>query len=142
MDRDRLISDSPRIQAWMHEQSKLPLQREFHGIAREVDGEIVAAFGYDNFQGVSCCLHACSSKPAGFNRSLLYHGFAVPYLQWDYRVLLGIIAEGNIKSRRFATHLGFTEFAVVPDSCSSGALHFFQMRRENCRWLKLAERVK
>lgn len=123
----------------MHARSGLPIQKEFHGVAREVDGQIVAAWGYDSFQDWSCQLHACTDVPSGFNRTLLRAGFAVPFHQWGYRCVIGIIQHGNAKSLKFAEHLGFKEFGTVPDAHPSGALHFLVLRKEDCRWLEPAE---
>ena len=119
----------------MHDRSGLPIQREFHGLAREIDGEIVAAFGYDSFQDWSCQLHACTDLPSGFNRTLLRAAFDVPYNQWGYRCLIGIIQHGNSKSLKFARKLGFKEFGLLSDAHPSGGLHVLVQRREDCRWL-------
>lgn len=136
---DLLTADGPRIQAWLHSRSGLPLMQEFIGIAREVDGQIVAAFGYDNFQQWSCCLHTATDVPWGYNRTLLRTAFTVPYVQWDYRCLLAIIQVGNQKSMNIADRLGFTEIAVVPEAHPAGGLRFLKMKKEDCRWLRLPE---
>jgi RimJ/RimL family protein N-acetyltransferase len=135
MRGDQLIADSPRIQQWMHEHSRLPLQQDFIGIAREVSGEIVAAFGYDSFQAGCCQLHTCSIRPDGYNRRLLLSAFQVPFDQWGFDLLIGIVPAGNIASREIALRLGFTQFAELP-----GHLNFFKMAKADCRWLGLAEK--
>lgn len=142
MGVDRLIADPERIQGWMHERSGLPFHAVFRGLAREIDGEIVAAFGYDNFQDWSCTIHIATASPTAINRTLLRYAFEVPFNQWQYKCLIGIIAEGNKASRRVADKLGFTEFAILPDAHPSGSLRFFRMYKGDCRWLKLAARSK
>lgn len=111
----------------------------FHGIAREVRGEIVAAFGYDHFQDLSCCFHVATDYPWAINRELLYKGFWVPFEQWGYRELLGIIQGDNMASRNLATRLGFQEFASRPEAHPAG-LHFYAMKKQDCRWLALPKR--
>jgi hypothetical protein len=138
---DRLINTDDRIQQWMHIRSGMPIQKEFRGIAREVDGVIIAAFGYDSFQGLSCQLHAVTDSPTGFNRVLLRTGFEVPFIQWQYQKLIGIIQAGNAKSLNFAKRLGFEEFAVLKDAHPSGALHFFALDRKDCRWIPAEHRA-
>ena len=139
---DRLIVDGERIQAWLHERSRLPLSRDFHGVAREVGGRIVAAFGYDHFQDWSCCLHTCTDVPWGYNRALLFNAFDISFNQWDYRCLLAIIQAGNAKSLNLAEHLGFERFATVAEAHPSGGLVFLKMTKEQCRWLRISGGVK
>jgi RimJ/RimL family protein N-acetyltransferase len=135
---DRLIADGERIQAWLHERSRLPLSRPFHGVAREVNGEIVAAFGYDYFQGSSCCMHLAADTPQALSRTLLYVAFAVPFEQWDYLCVLAIIQACNAKSLNIARHLGFREFARVEEAHPDGGLVFLKMTKEQCRWLSIS----
>lgn len=131
MQVDRLIGDSPRIQQWMNARSGLPIMRDFHGIAREVGGSIVAAFGYDSFQPRACQLHLCAD-PTGISKTLLLKGFQVPFEQWNYQTLLGIIQDTNEKSLRIARRLGFTKFGTA------GGLEFFKLDRGDCRWLRIS----
>lgn len=105
-----------------------------------MDGGIVAAFGYDNFQDWSCCLHTSTDEPWGYNRALLFNAFAIPFNQWDYRCLLAIIQVGNAKSMNLADRLGFTEFATVAEAHPSGGLAFWKMNKQDCRWLTLGSR--
>lgn len=127
---DRLITDAVRIQYWMHGLSKLPIMQDFYGVAREVDGEIVAAFGYDHFQNQTCALHACVSTPTALSRALLTMAFRVPFNQWKYSCLVSMINADNAKSLTFARKLGFEEVAAIP-----GVMHFGVMYRDKCRWL-------
>lgn len=118
----------------MHAESGLPIQAEFIGIAREVDGKIVAAFGYDSFQS-NCCAFHIAALPRGINRQLLYIGFRTPFEQWGFDILIGIVGWDNIRSRNIGRRLGFTAFSELP-----GYLEFFKMEKANCRWLELAEK--
>lgn len=124
---DRLIADSLRIQRWLHARSGLPIQAAFHGVAREVDGEIVSAFGFDSFQPKSCALHAGTDRP--FTRGLLYKTFEVAFGQWSYDRLYAIIQTNNAKSLNLAVGLGFKEVGKTPD------LWFGVLEKEDCRWL-------
>ena len=139
---DRLIGDHQRIQDWLHAGSGLPIQDQFYGIAREVDGVIVAAFGYDSFQGTSCQFHTRTDKPWGYNRLLLGMAFDIPFKQWDYNCLISIIQSGNVKSLNMSNRLGFTERLVIQGAHPSGGLHIGVMYKAECRWLKLAEIVR
>jgi hypothetical protein len=131
--KDRLVADSPRIQEWMHERSRMPILREFHGIAREVDGNIVAAFGYDSFQDTGCAMHLCVDRPDALNRALLAKAFKVPFLQWKYSHIFAIIQRTNAKSLNMAVRLGFIRTGETPD------LWIGTMLKDDCRWLRLPE---
>jgi RimJ/RimL family protein N-acetyltransferase len=130
MQIDRLIGDAPRIQQWMHERSGLPIARDFHGIAREVNGQIVAAFGYDYFQPTSCSLHLCVDSPTAISKTLLLKAFQVPFNQWNYRSLFCVIQTSNHKSLNMAKRLGFEEVGLIPDTLWFGVMH-----RNKCRWI-------
>lgn len=125
---DRLIADGPRIQQWLHEQSGLPLKGDFHGIAREVDGVIVSAFGYDNFTDGGCALHVSTTRQ--LTRRLVQMAFRVPFEQWGYRFLFGLVSAKNLKSLNLATKLGFKEAGGIP-----GEVTFFALQKQDCRWL-------
>lgn len=131
---DRIISDGPRIQKWMHERSGLPIQAQFHGVAREVDGEIVSAFGYDSFQDEGCALHVCTDRP--LTKTLVRWAFKIPFEQWGYQYLAGIVSAKNLKSLRLATKLGFTEVGRI-----AGRLVCFELEKEKCRWLHERRRI-
>lgn len=107
---------------------------DFIGIGREVDGQIVAAFGFDFHQEKSCLFHV-AAQPGGINRDFLRWGFWVPFVQWGYACLTGVVQAGNVNSRGIAARLGFTERLVLADAHPSGALHWFSMYSSECPWL-------
>jgi RimJ/RimL family protein N-acetyltransferase len=125
---DRIIVDGPRIQQWLHEQSGLPLKGDFHGVARELDGEIVSAFGYDNFTDGGCALHVSTLRP--LTRTLVRWAFRIPFEQWGMRFLMGCVSAKNLKSLNLATKLGFEEAGNIP-----GEVVFFALKKEQCRWI-------
>lgn len=125
-----LTGDSPRIQQWMHERSKLPIHRDFHGIAQldDADGRITAAFGFDSFQDRGCALHLCADKP--ISRALLQATFRTAFGQWGYRYLACIISAHNPRSLNMARKLGFKEVGIVPGELWYGVLY-----SADCKWL-------
>jgi hypothetical protein len=136
---DRLIHDDDRVYDYIAGKSGLVHVRDFIGIAREVDGQLVAAVGYDHHQDWSCSFHI-AAEPRGIDRLLLRMMFEVPFKQWDYRLLLGIIQAGNAKSLNIASRLGFSTVLSLADAHPSGSLEFWTLRREDCKWLALNEK--
>ena len=108
------------------------MQQDFHGVAREVDGEIVSAFGFDFFQDDSCLLHTATDRP--YTRALVRGAFWVAFEQWGYARLYAIVETKNAKSLNLARHLGFREIGPATD------LWFGVMEKEDCRWLRSAKR--
>lgn len=123
---DRLIFGKDPIHAWINARSGLVWVEDFCGIARVVDDRIVAAVGYDHHQNSSCCFHLAVER-GGLSRELLWRMFQVPFEQWGYKVLLGIVQAGNAPSLNIAHRLGFESFATLPDAHPSGSLEFFRM---------------
>jgi L-amino acid N-acyltransferase YncA len=124
-----LTGDSPRIQQWMHERSKLPLHVHFHGIAQtDARGDITAAFGFDSFQERGCALHLCAAAP--LTKGLLRATFRTAFRQWGYRYLACIISADNVRSLNMARRLGFKEVGVVPGELWYGVLY-----PADCKWL-------
>lgn len=130
---DTIIADAPRIQAWLHQQSGLPLKGDFHGVARELDGEIVSAFGYDNFTDGGCALNVSTTRP--LTRTLLWWAFHIPFEQWGFRFLMGCVSAKNLKSLNLAAKLGFTEVGRI-----EGEVHFFALQKQDCRWIQHEQR--
>ena len=133
-DGSTLLFHKHVIQQWMHEMSNLPLQRDFVGVARMVNGQIVAAFGYDNFQPRGCQMHVSVTSASALNRELLYTAFDIPFNQWKYRYAAAIIPADNVKSIRLARRFGFTDLAPIPDELWYGVLY-----PQNAVWLKQNE---
>lgn len=107
------------------------MQRDFHGIAREVDGEIVSAFGFDSFQPKSCALHTCTDRP--YTRSLLRAVFWYAFTEWGYDRLYAIVRQDNPKSLNLAFRLGFRTIGETPD------MWFGSLEKQDCRWLAPAK---
>lgn len=123
---DQIIFGKEPIHAWIHARSGLVWVQDFCGLARVVDGRMVAAVGYDHHQDSSCSFHLAIEK-GGLSRELLWRMFNVPFEQWGYKVLLGIVQAGNAKSIKIAHRLGFETFATLPEAHPSGSLEFFRM---------------
>jgi RimJ/RimL family protein N-acetyltransferase len=123
---DKLIFDREPIHAWINQRSGLIWVADFCGIARQIDGRIVAAVGYDHHQDSSCSFHIATER-GGLSHGLWHNMFDVPFRQWKYKVLLGIVQAGNARSLNIARRLGFQNFATLPDAHPSGSLEFWKM---------------
>lgn len=98
--------------------------------------KIVACVMFDYFNGASVYMHVCSSEKGWLTREYMRVCFDYAFRQLDCRVIIGLVAESNLKARRFDEHIGFTETARIPDGCPDGDLIIYTMPRERCRYLR------
>jgi L-amino acid N-acyltransferase YncA len=128
------------VHGWISQRSGLVWVEDFCGIAQKgQDGQIITAVGYDHHQDKSCMFHLATDR--SLSRELLWRAFQVPFEQWGYNVLIGIIQSSNAASLNIAARLGFKTFATLPGAHPSGSLEFFAMRREECPWLSIKRKT-
>jgi hypothetical protein len=90
---------------------------------------------FDNWTEGSAQVHMWSDSPIIWRR-LLPEACRYVFLQAGRRVVVGIIRESNEASRATTEHMGFTLMGRLEDGAAPGeALLFYQLRRENCRYL-------
>lgn len=100
----------------------------------EKNGEIQAGVLYDYHNGASVYAHiAINGK---ITKEFLWVIFDYPFRQLGVKVLIGLVAESNLKARRFVEHLGFKLIAPIPEGHPDGSLLIYTMRREDCRWIR------
>lgn len=127
-----------RIFRWLVERTDARLTDNARGIAciDERDGRIVGMVTYDRWTKNSCEVSIAIETAAAWRR-LARPAFAYPFLEAQKGVILCGISDHNARSLAFVRHLGFRELCVVRDQIAVGVdLHLFEMRREECRFLK------
>ena len=101
------------------------------------DERIIACVLFDGHNGASVYMHVASSAPGWVTREYIRAVFDYAFRQLDCRVIIGLVAESNLKARRFDEHLGFTLAGTIPDGCPDGDLLIYTMHRDRCRWLEV-----
>ena len=130
------------IVAWQHARVGAWIQSHGGGFYRpgskciglEKNGELVAGVLYDYHNGASVYAHIAVT--GRLDRHYLHVIFDYPFRQLGAKVLIGLVAESNKKSRKFVEHLGFTLTATIPEGHPEGALLIYTMRKKDCRWLR------
>lgn len=107
------------------------------GIGWRRNGEIVAGVVFNEFNGVTCCLHVASIGSHWLSREFLWTCFDYPFCQLKVQRLTVLIGEGNAKARRFNEHLGFTLETTLERAHPTGKLMVYRMFKEDCKWIKL-----
>jgi len=137
---DVLVNDEQEdLFGWLAPRIQLTHSSDFRAIGRMVNGRIVGVFGFNNHNGVSCQMHA-AGEGRWLNRALLWKAFQVPFVEWDYDVLIAPIGSLNEKSLRLAAGLGFYKRATIQKAHPDGALELYVMPKEGCRWLTVSYR--
>ena len=92
--------------------------------------------GYDGWTENAVQAHMAVEAPSVWRR-LLRPAFSYPFEEAGKGLLLGVIPSHNARSAQFARRLGFRLAYEVLDGWAAGdALLFFEMRRDECRWLQ------
>jgi hypothetical protein len=101
----------------------------------ERDGAIRGMLAYDGWTENACTVHLALETPAAWRR-LVRPAFEAPFVEWRRGLLLCGINEHNTRSLNLVQHCGFSRICHVKDSIRVGTgMVWFQMRRENCRFL-------
>lgn len=106
------------------------------------DGELLAGVLYQNFNGANICAHIAGT-PGGkwLNRSFLWMIFDYPFNQLGVKRITGFVPASNAAARAFDERLGFVPEATLQDMLPGDDLIVYRMRRSECRWLTLKEKV-
>lgn len=103
------------------------------GIVR--DGNIVAGVLYDNFNGASVYAHIAVEHGAYIGKEFLHAIFDYPFNQLGANVIIGLVAQDNIRAQELDEHLGFTLKYILPEGHPSGGLFHYAMYKTECRWI-------
>lgn len=118
--------------AWLEQKLHLTLTRNAKGFAAWDRGTVVGVVAYDLWTANSCHAHMCVLKPIAWRR-LVPLVFTAPFETRG--VLIGVIAQSNIRSRTLAVHFGFKETHRIRDGALAGDdLVVYEMRKEDCRY--------
>ena len=123
---------------WLVRIMNHPLPEETVCIGQEIDGNLVAVVGFNNFMPNACQIHiGAVSEVNWINKDLLWATFDYPFNKLGVRVILGQICANNTDALRLNRHLGFKIVAEIPDAHMDGDLVIMAMRKEDCRYLDI-----
>lgn len=141
----RVIAGGERSARWIEARTGCVLTPQatmvsaVHQVALSPEHELQRIRGvvaYDNWTENAVQAHMAVESPIVW-RHLLEPAFDYPFRQCGKGVLLGIIPSHNSKSVEMTRSLGFRESHRVKDGWAKGDdLIVFEMRREDCRYLK------
>lgn len=121
---------------WLQRRTGCALTSDFNAIrATNALGHVLGMVGFCDWTENSVQAHMAVDAPVVW-RELLPAAFRYAFEERGRGILLGVIPSHNLRSIRFAKHVGLVETFRIKDGWSSGDdLVLLEMRRENCRWL-------
>lgn len=131
------VREAPREHyGWIAQRASLIVGDSFRAIEAVESDRILGMVGYDGWTPNSCAMHvAIDDKRAA--HKLLRPAFGIPFTELKKGVVLGSVLSTNAKALVLDRKLGFRQVARLRDVWQPGVdLIIFEMRREECRWLK------
>ena len=133
-----IIQAAPRDHYdWLCDRTNYVRTRDFRAIeAVDSHGRVRGMVGYDGWTLNACRVHMAAETPIVW-RHLLRPAFRYPFQHVS--VLLAHVPAHSIRSDKLVRKFGFWPAYRVLDGYAPGDdLQIYEMRRENCRWLKEA----
>lgn len=126
----------PDEYGWIAERANLVIGPAFRAIvAIDAAGKIHGMVGFDGWTDNAVCLHIALDNPAAL-RALRDVGFRIAFDVAQRGIALVQVIGTNKRSLRLVERLGFRPLCRVRDGWAKGLdMCWFEMRREECRWL-------
>lgn len=123
---------------WLEERTGAVLTRGARGIAAVDESGVRGVVAFDGWTPNAVQAHMAVDTPVAW-RALLRPVFAYPFEECGRKLMLGIIPADNARSVRMTERLGFRLAYRVADGWADGVdLLCYEMRRDECRWLRKA----
>ncbi len=103
----------------------------------EKEGMLIAGVRYDLFNHASICMHVAAEGKHWLNREFLSYAFYYPFEQLKVNVIIGLVAEDNLKAQKFDEHLGFKLLTKIPNADPNGSTLIYTMEKHQCKWLRI-----
>ena len=130
----RIVGMEPRH--WETMKPGLEYTDKTQGIIAEDDKGILAAAILQHWTHSMVEMHAYTPRPVALRHGFLEEVFNHVFNTCGMQVALATTAADNLAARRIAKHLGFRKVFSIPDGYKPGvAFDYWQMRREDCRWI-------
>lgn len=132
---------APEHYGWIAERAHVVPTLGFRALeAVDDSGRIHGMVGYDGWLPGAVSMHIALEHPAAF-RSLLRPCFGIvfeaPPVGYDKPMALCTVLSTNTRSLRLVDRVGFREVFRGRNWWAPGTdLVFFEMRREECRWIR------
>ena len=103
-----------------------------HGLGLEQDGVLSAGVVYNQFTDDGCCIHVAAAVKHWFTPKFARAVFSIPFEQWKYERLTGLVYAHNTQALAFDERIGFVREGVMR---GPRPLVVLGMLRSECRWI-------
>lgn len=129
-----LPGERPVIWEWLHRTVNLPWSSDLKTIgAMRDDGTIATAVAYNAWTENACWMHVAFDSPHGLTRKFWRAAFEYPFVTCGKDAIYGLTPKHLEDALKMNDRLGFRRIAETVDCV------MFEMRRDECRWLKEKE---
>ena len=128
-----LDKDHERVGKWIEKHGGGFWREGAKCVGLEENGELVAGVMYDWCNGASIYAHIAAKN---LTRHFIWFAFYYPFCQLNVNVMIGLISDGNDKSKELVSRLGFVLHTKIPHADPSGDLLVYLMEKERCKWLR------
>lgn len=125
--------DPKRVREWSSEHGGAGVAGTAIGL--EIDGELIAAVLYDNYNEASVAMHLTIRPGAIVTPQFLWYSFQYPFNEMKVNKVLGYVNEENQKALSLYGRLGFTVEHRIANASPGGDLVVISMTRQQCRFL-------
>lgn len=138
----RVVAAEPKDFAWLIKRTQCALTFNARGIKAVDDaGRIHGMVAYDGWTPNAVSAHMATDNPAAW-RSLIGPAFSYPFEECGRTLLLVCVNSDNARSVQLVRRFGFRQVHAVKNGWERGVdLLFFQMHRDECRWLQRGKKA-
>jgi hypothetical protein len=112
---------------------------EHHGVTPL---RIIAGIWFEAYNGANMMIHVSALPNSRWmTKELLWYTFYYPFVECGCKRVTGLVEETNTAAREFDERIGFHLETRLKDAAPNGDLLVYAMFRDECRWLKLRDRI-
>lgn len=118
----------------------LPGRGSIIGLWEDEIGPIAGCL-YESCNGASVLGHLVGVGKKWMNREYLWYCYHYPFEVLKVNKIIGLVESDNLEARRLDEHMGFKLEATLASCAPKGDLLIYTMTKDQCKWLKLRDRI-
>jgi RimJ/RimL family protein N-acetyltransferase len=134
-----VYGEDDRFLRWIEARVDAKFPKDAVAFGLEKDGEILAAYAYDNYTNHSICMHVAAVEGKNWlTKELLWRSFAYPFLQLNCHRVTALVKENNVQCRKFVENHGFTQEGILRENFPDKSnMIVYGLLKDECRFLRI-----